>query len=256
MSITDNDWVLHELEQKLLSASRGLWWQAHPKEIRCLLFSSPRQISMGFLCSGHPESLHPLFFLVPVIGKGQFSVHSLEHQHHLLSYTYINTHMTFLLNRKQKIKAIMESWVLTKSLLLKTAKELNECLGREPHTGLRWLLLRRQHQCSFILSSVSTSPAKDFYHARPYVHTAKDCWLPLYSCGWYTREDRNTREIHACPRLLWSENSFRICIKFHLIPPISVVSLFLPATKVLSTVPLTSQPFCDVSKCLHGHGIR
>lgn len=70
------------------------------------------------------------------------------------------------------------------------------------------------------------------------------------------RSGRNTRETHACPRLLWSDNSFWICIKFHLMSSISVVSFIPPATKVLSAVPLTGRPFSDVLKRLYGHSIR
>lgn len=82
--------------------------------------------------------------------------------------------------------------------------------------------------------------------------------FPLFLWVTYQRRSgrRNTREIHACPRLLWSDNSFWICIKFHLMPSISVASFFPPATEVLSTVPPTSPPFSDVPKCLHGHSIR
>lgn len=87
------------------------------------------------------------------------------------------------------------------------------------------------------------------------------CKEPLTSSVflWVTcrrRSVRNMREIHSCPRLPWSGNPFQICIKFHLIPSVSVVFFYLPAAEVLSTVPLTSQPISDVSKCLQGDGIR
>lgn len=46
----------------------------------CLPFSSLRQISMGFLCSGHPpESPHPLLFPVPFTGKHIQFFSQLEH---------------------------------------------------------------------------------------------------------------------------------------------------------------------------------
>lgn len=94
-------------------------------------------------------------------------------------------------------------------------------------------------------------------HQRLHSHTKG----PLSSCLflWVTyqrRPGRNTREIHACPRLLWSDSSFWICIKFHLMSSISVVSFLPPATEVLSAVPLTSRPFSDVPKRLYGHSIR
>lgn len=68
----------------------------------CHPFSSLRQISMGFLCSGHPpESPHPLLFPVPFTGNHiWFSVHSNINVTPSTALVYTQTLFPF--NRKQK----------------------------------------------------------------------------------------------------------------------------------------------------------
>lgn len=142
--------------------------------------------------------------------------------------------------------------------MLKTAEEFNERLGREPPRWLEPAPPATTASARFYSQLSQHLPSEGLQSRQTPLSRCKG---PLASSLrlWVTyqrRSGRNTREIRSYPRLLWWDNSFWICIKFHLMPPISVGSFFPPATEVLSTVPLTSRPFSDVPKCLHGHSIR